>query len=255
MKGIMKYNHEIPEQSAISTIKKYNLLSKKEKILLALSGGKDSTSLAYIMKKHGYEFEAIHLDMGIRKYSKECRKSVENFCKTNSVKLHIIDFAKEGGKTLPDILKNKKCESPCRICGMLKRRIMNERAIKLKADVLVTGHNLDDACQSILMNIFRSSISSSLVVGPKTGTNSSGGFVPRVKPLYFCSERDIENYAKKFKLGFRKGICPLSRDAYRRDIKNALDVLEKSHPGTKENIVRNFLKLVPELRKNLVSKK
>ena len=80
------------EKRFIDTVKKYKLFNKKEKILVALSGGKDSTVVAYLLKKNGYNIEGFHIDLEIGEYSKKCRKAVEELCNDLGIKLHLYNM-------------------------------------------------------------------------------------------------------------------------------------------------------------------
>lgn len=238
------------ENSVLRTIKKYSLASRKERILIACSGGKDSTSLAFILKKHGYQIEALHIDLGLGDYSSLNRKNIENFCKDNSIRLNTADFKNETGikleKVIDTCMKNGK--SPCSICGPVKKSILNRKAREMGFGKIATGHNLDDECQSIIMNIFRASPSSANS-GPSAIPKKGYGLVPRIKPLFFCMESDVKKYSKLSNLPVSGKICPYSKNVYRREIKKWLDMLEQRFPGTKKAIVKNYLKFSKGVRK------
>lgn len=229
------------ENSVLHTIEKYGLVSRKEKILVACSGGKDSTTLAFILKRHGFEIEALHIDLGLGEYSRNSLRNLAKFCKDNSINLNVVDFRKETGIVLEKALVNcmKHGKSPCSICGTIKKSIMNRKARELGFRKVATGHNLDDECQSLVMNVFRSSPSAASF-GPLTKPSEGCGLVPRIKPLFFCMESDVKKYSKLSKLPVSGGICPYSKNVYRREIKNWMDRLENEFPGTKMAIVSNF---------------
>jgi len=88
------------EKTVLSTIQKFKLLRKSEKILVACSGGKDSTTILYILKKLGYPVEAITIDAQIGDYTKQNLENIKLVCKKSSILLHIISFRKEFGYSL-----------------------------------------------------------------------------------------------------------------------------------------------------------
>ena len=226
------------EQKLEQTLKKIRL-SKNEKILVALSGGKDSTVTAYLLKKFGYNIEGIYLDLKIGKYSERCLKAVEKLCENLKIKLYVYGIKKEMGKSMVEIFKqnpNKKI-SNCTICGVIKKRVLNKEAKRLKANKIATGHNLDDEIQTFLMNLFKGSPNLSANSGPITKNIPDKKFIPRIKPLFFIFDKDIKEYAKKRKLPFVYGRCPYRENSYRIQIKKFVNTLSKKD---KENIMKNF---------------
>jgi uncharacterized protein (TIGR00269 family) len=137
---------------------------------------------------------------------------------------------------------------PCSLCGILRRYLLNKYSRKLKADKLVTGHNLDDEAQTILMNQFRRNIETSARLGPITGVVKDPLFVRRVKPLYFLTEEETTLYAELKKFPFRKKYCPYAGTSYRNSVKKFLNDFEKKYPGTKHSIVNSFLEILPLLK-------
>lgn len=240
------------EQKVKKTIEKYGLISKNNKVLAACSGGKDSTTLLYILNKLGYKPEAITIDALIGNYTKKNLKNIKNFCKENSIKLHIISFRSEFGASLcylKSVLAGKGVKlGSCTICGVLRRYLLNKYARKLKASVIATGHNMDDEAQSVLMNLFKNNIELLARLGPKTGISNFKNFVPRIKPLYFVSEKEVKDYSKKMKFPVNYSACPCRVDAYRNHIRKLLDNYEKVNVDVKKNIINSFLKVLPKLK-------
>lgn len=233
------------EKRIKKTIIQYKLLTKQEKILVAVSGGKDSTTVLYVLQKLGHHVEAITINALIGNYSKHNLENIKNFCKNHKIMLHVISFREEFGYSLcyiRDILKSKGLQwNSCTLCGVLKRYLLNKYTRKLKATKLVTGHNMDDVAQSILMNFFRNQLEMSSRLGPITGLIKDKKFVARVKPLYLTSEDAVERYSKLMNLPVKYGRCPCSVDAYRNTIRNLLHEYEQKHPGTKRSIVTWYL--------------
>jgi uncharacterized protein (TIGR00269 family) len=241
------------EDKVKNTIDDFNLISKNDKLLVACSGGKDSTSILHILKKFGYKTEAVFIDMHLGNYSKVNQKNVRMFCKKNRIKLHEFSLRNEFGCTvcyMKSVLESKNIVMrSCKICGILRRQILNKKARELKATKLITGHNIDDEVETILMNLFNGNINLLARMGPMTGVITNEKFVPRIKPLYFCTNEETTKYAKLINLPVVYEKCPCSKDAYRGHFRRFINEVEKTNPGTKEKIVKDFLRLLPEFKK------
>ncbi|HII72092.1 TPA: TIGR00269 family protein [Candidatus Woesearchaeota archaeon] len=240
------------EKKVRQTIRQYNLFKRQDKIAVAVSGGKDSTVLLYILKKMGYNVEGITIDAVIGNYTKQNLENLKEVCKKHDIKLHIVSFREEFGMSLcymRSVLDEKAKArgkqkgkpnkySSCMICGILKRYLLNKYARDLGFNYLATGHNMDDEAQSFMMNVFRNDFSLGKRMGPITGMKEQPGLVRRVKPLARTSEEDIKRYSQIMEFPVNYGICPCSVNAYRREYIKILDEFEKTHPCVKNNIVK-----------------
>ncbi|MBT3405078.1 TIGR00269 family protein [archaeon] len=242
------------EKKFKETIKRIGL-NKEKKIVVALSGGKDSTVVAYLLHKLGHKIEGLHIDLKIGKYSEECLKKVVELCKLLDMRLHLYDMKKEMGSGMcylrtaiqTEHYKQKKSQiKNCAICGVIKKWILNKAVRGLKADYIATGHNLDDEAQTILMNVFKGSLELSASSGIVTKNISNKKFIPRIKPLFYIAEEDIKKYSKKNKLPVHYEGCPCAIDSYRIQIRN---FLEKVPTKQKENIIKNSKKLLKRVEK------
>lgn len=237
------------EKKVKETIKKYDLIKKNDKIAVALSGGKDSTSILYILNKLGYNVHGIMIDLYLGNWSKIHNEKMTRFCSENNIPLIIIDLKKELGQGIcfiKAVLKKQKNLTGCSVCGTIKRWLLNKYAKKLGCDKLVTGHNLDDEAQNVLMNFLKGNILLGINSSPKTGQGEIIGFSQRIKPLFFVPESEILKYAKKKKFDILYDKCPCAFGTYRVETRAFTKNL--SNPK-KLKIVENFQKLIPKLKK------
>lgn len=234
------------ENRVKSTIKEFNLFSKKQKLLVAASGGKDSTVLLYLLNKFGYDVEAITINAHIGCYSDSSLENLKKFCKKNKIKLHEITLRKEFGSSLCYIISslNEKGlnKTSCSVCGTLRRYLLNKHARKLNAKIILTGHNLDDEADGILMALFSGNLNRVARIGPIT---TKGAFVVRAKPLYFVFEDEVERYSKLKKFDVSYEWCPCSAKGARR-FYSELGL----NPEKKFNLVANVVKNLKKLKKH-----
>jgi len=190
------------EKKVKKTIKDFKLVKKTDRIIVACSGGKDSTTILYLLKKIHGTVEALAIDEGIKGYRNKTLVDLKRFCEENKIKLTIYSFKESFGKTLDLMLKKEK--NPCTICGTFRRYLLNKHARGY--DKIATGHNLDDESQAIIMNLTKAN--TELLLRSVPITEKKKGFVQRIKPLYFCSEKEVAAYAllKKFSIHFTE--CP-----------------------------------------------
>jgi len=240
------------EKKVEKTIDEYKLAERGDKIILACSGGKDSITTLYLLKEFGYDVEALMIDLLIGKWSDENLENTKKFCREHKIKLHIIDMRKEFGCSICYIrsgIQTKMKLSNCAICGVIKRWLLNKKARELNANKIATGHNLDDEAETILMNLFAGNPELSLGMGPKNGIITNEKFVQRIKPLYFFTNEEVRKYSEAKNFPVLYDPCPCSVNAFRRDIRQWISDLEKHDPGIKMSIVKNFLEMLPSLRK------
>jgi len=238
------------EKTIKNTLKKIKI-PKKSKIIVALSGGKDSTLVAYMLHKLGYTIEGFHIDLKIGKYSEDCLVKVQELCKLLDCKLHIYDIKKEMGSSMcylrSGIQQRAKGQiKNCAICGVIKKWVINKQVRKLKADYIATGHNLDDEAQTFLMNIMKGSPQLSANLGIITKNISDNKFIPRIKPLFYIPEDEIRKYTKKLGLPVHYQGCPCAIDSYRIHVRKFLETLPNKD---KINIVNNFEALQEKIKK------
>ena len=220
-----------------SGIQEQKLLEKGDRILVALSGGKDSLALILELSRQGYDVAGLHIDLGIPGYSDVSRSVVQRFCGKHSLPL-IIKRTADEGLAIPDV--KKKVDRPiCSVCGKIKRHIFNRTAREEGFTALATGHNLDDEIARLSSNILRWDTDYLSDEGPLL--DASGNFIKKVKPLWRLTEYETANYA--FLMGIENyyAPCPYSKGASFSVYKKLWIELEEKMPGRKLHFYQRFL--------------
>ncbi|WP_027369116.1 ATP-binding protein [Desulfocurvibacter africanus] len=219
-------------------IKKHGMFGPQDKILVALSGGKDSLALMYELADQGYDVTGLHVYLGIGRSSEQARHLVESFCAKHGFKLMIADMPAEG-LAIPEV---KECISRpiCSVCGKIKRHYFNRIALEHGFTALATGHNLDDEVARLFANTLRWDAAYLSDQGPTLSEDS--GFARKVKPLYRLTE--FETAAYSFLRGIDYGVdpCPYSSGASFTSHKALWETLEEKSPGSKIHFYDGFLK-------------
>ncbi len=222
--------YEFFEKRVRKAIGKFKMFSKEDKILVAVSGGKDSMVIWYVLKKLGYKAEGLFIRLGNGVMIDRTQEIIENFAESIEGKLIVEDATKYlyGLSTFEAARILRR--STCSFCGMVKRYLMNKVAVEMGYDVLVTGHNLDDEASQLLGNILhwqKGYILRSWPVLEKTHEK----FVKKVKPLVLNYEDDIRLYAEMKKIPFLRETCPFSIGATSKIYKKMLLTLEEEQRG------------------------
>ena len=226
-------------------IKKYEMFSRKERVLVAVSGGKDSLSLWDILIQSGYQTEGIHINLGINRpesYSDDSVEKCLKFSGQRSVQLHIISIDRDFNMTIPKIAdqttrgRNKTCSS----CGLVKRYILNKFALDHGFDVLSTGHNLDDETATLFSNTLQ--WRGEFMIRQAPVLPASNGLVKKVKPLCRFYEREMAAYAILSEIDFLQEECAYSANSTSIYYKNHFNLLEHHNPGEKLRFYLHFLK-------------
>ncbi|OYT37954.1 TIGR00269 family protein [Candidatus Pacearchaeota archaeon ex4484_31] len=226
---------------------------QNKKVVVAVSGGKDSMTVAFLAKKFESilkSLELLFVDVGIKGYSEKARSCVAEFAKENKMNLNVIKL-EEFGFTIDElakIKKRKKIKQPlCSICGLAKRYIINKFAYENSYDFIVTGHNLDDEVAFLFNNLSNQNVQQALRTDIALETRKELRLVGKVKPLYFLQEKENLMYAKLRKINFFEGRCPYSEKATQLKMKKAIEEVEKVRPGFKLNVIKSFLKVKKRL--------
>lgn len=245
------YLEWMPEQTE-RFIKKYGMFTRHEKILVAVSGGKDSLGLWDILVRLGYEADGLYLGLGIDTstslsagsgihYSHESQRLTEKFANQHGLKLHIVDIEKEYGQPIPVLseISHRGHGKPCAVCGLTKRHEMNRIARDFGYDVLATGHNLDDEAAVLFGNTLNWSADFLLRQGPVLPATL--GLARKVKPLCRFYEREMTAYCLARGIEYIYEECPFAEGSQSIYYKELLNKLETDRPGAKLTFYLRFL--------------
>jgi uncharacterized protein (TIGR00269 family) len=237
------YLEWIPEQSE-RFIKKYEMFTHDDKILVAVSGGKDSLALWDILARLGYQADGLYIGLGIEediRYSSESKRLAQKFADERSLKLHIVDVEQEYGQPIPVLseLTHRGKGRPCSVCGLTKRHVMNRIARDLGYAVLATGHNLDDEAAVLFGNTLNWLGEYLLRQSPVLP--ESPGLARKVKPLCRFYEREMTAYALLRGIEYIYEECPYAVGSKTAYYKELLNQLETERPGAKLTFYLKFL--------------
>ncbi len=240
------------EGKVLDTIREYSLIQPGEHVAVAVSGGKDSLSLLYLLNKYredlGIEVTALLIDEGIKGYRD---LTIEDFMRINrdlGVRYRVITYEEVFGHGLDEIIDIAREKGlpryPCSYCGVFRRYLLNIGARIVGADVLATGHNLDDIVQTYVLNIVTNSLERILHLLPRTSGADHPLLVPRVKPFYRVLEMETTLYSVLMGLYPRFIECVYAPEALRNDVRNYVNELEERRPGTKYKIINSLEDLI-----------
>lgn len=237
------YLEWVPEQTE-RFIKKYDMFSRGERILVAVSGGKDSLSLWDILVRLGYQADGLYIGLGIDGgigYSSESHRLARKFADERSLRLHVLDVESEYGQTIPVLAEgsHRGYGKPCAVCGLTKRHVMNRMARDLGYDVLATGHNLDDEAAVLFGNTLQWSAEYLLRQSPVLA--GAQGLARKVKPLCRFYEREMTAYALLRGIEYIYEECPFAEGSTSIYYKETLNKLENDRPGAKLTFYLRFL--------------
>ncbi|MEK6931963.1 MAG: TIGR00269 family protein [Thermoproteota archaeon] len=233
------------------TISKYNMIKHNELVAVAVSGGKDSLALLNIINQmaatHNFRIKAITIDEGIPGYRNEALEIVQAFCAKLNVEHKVFSYKELFDLTLDEALDLRGSEktSSCSICGTLRRRAIDHAAKDIGADVIATGHNLDDTLQTFVINMLSGDTTKIGWMDPDTSTNT----LRKIKPFCEIYESEIVFYAFTNDIPFQSEPCPHMNEGIRTEIREFLNSLEGKHSGIKNNLYQSIIK-VSQIVKN-----
>jgi uncharacterized protein (TIGR00269 family) len=210
-----------------------------DRVLIAVSGGKDSLALWDVLVGLGHDVTGYYLAQGIGGYSSRSREKVEAFATARGLPLVVGDLEAEG-LDVPSVAAATR-RAPCSACGTLKRHHFDEAAHAGGFAVLATGHNLDDEAARLLGNVLRWSVDHLRRQRPVLEATHPK-LVRKVRPLYLLSEYETAVYAFMRGIDYVVEECPNAIGATQLLYKDALNRIEADSPGAKRAFLQEFLR-------------
>jgi len=251
------------EKNVKNAISKYKMLNPKDKIIVGLSGGKDSISLLYILNKiqkkvyQSKPISALIIDEGIKNYRENSIKKAKEFCIKYGIEYNTISFKEKIGYTLDEIIKKKKnlpdYKNACNYCATIRRRLLNDGAKEFGGTVLALGHNLTDLAETYLMNILykRFHLIGNQYLFKEENVKLKQYFIKKIIPLLRVPEEEILIYANIKKFNYYPKHCPYREKdpIIRKRVLDFIQECKKYSPEIEFNLLNGFLELSDVLYK------
>ena len=202
-----------------NVIDNFNLIEDKDSILVGLSGGKDSLALLDIIatRKNKYSLDhkiyAVHVNVKSVPYEID-RNYTSKFCKNLNIPLHFIDIDVD--------FEQESKKSSCFICSWHRRKAMFDLAGKLNCNKIALGHHMDDAVETLLMNMMYHASISSMPIRLKMFNDK----VELIRPLLYIKNEQIKEYAEYQEFIIIEKTCPYEDSTKRKQINNIMKNME-----------------------------
>ena len=222
----------------------HDMLSPDDRILVAVSGGKDSLAVWDLLAELGYRADGLYIGLGIGTYSDTSGQYAQAFADERELELITIDLRETYGYDIPTASKATG-RVPCSACGLSKRHLFDRAALDGGYDVVVTGHNLDDEAAVLFGNTLRWDIdylARQLPVLP-----AAGGFPKKVKPLVRLTERETAAWCIVRGIDYLLDECPMAHGNRHLAYKEALNAVEARSPGSKAAFYHGFIERMAPL--------
>ena len=225
----------------VRAVVEFELIDDGDKILIGVSGGKDSLLLTYALAclkrrtKKNFTLAALTIDPQFTDDFADKLARVKKFCAELDIphEVHAVDIAA--------LIREQSAKSPCFTCAYFRRAAVNRRAVELGANKVAYAHHLDDAVETFFMSLLSSGQLTTFL--PKTFLDRTN--VTVIRPLVYLRESEIENFAAERGFDVLKSPCPFDGATNRQTVKKLIVELERTFPDL-------FNHLAAAMRKNSV---
>lgn len=228
------------------TIERHEMFSQADRVLVAVSGGKDSLALWDVLLTLDYQAEGLYINLGIDEelgYSNLSLVMCRRFVSAHHPKavLHVVDLEGEYGQPLPVLARTRQRGrgKPCSVCGLVKRHVMNRIARDGDFAAIATGHNLDDEVAVLMQNTLH--WQTGYLARQAPVLKERDGLARKVKPLVRIYEREAAAYTIIRGIEYIYDECPYAKGSTTNFYKDLLNQLEQKSPGAKQQFYLQFL--------------
>ncbi len=219
-------------------IKDFSMFGPDDRVLVAVSGGKDSLAVWDILLELGYQADGFVIGLGIGEYSAASTQYARDYASTRGATLLEVDLPTDYGYDIPDGSRAAR-RAPCSACGLTKRHLFDKAAVDGGYDVVVTGHNLDDEAAVLFGNVLHWHTD---YLGRQSPVlPARGGFPRKVKPLVRLGEREMAAYCVVRGIDYIVEECPMAEGNRHLHYKEALNAIEARSPGAKFDFYHRYL--------------
>lgn len=235
---------ELCRRQVVKAIDGFGMLQRDDRILVAVSGGKDSLAAWDLLVELGYQADGLYVGLGIGDYSDVSGQYATAFAAERGLTLHTVDLRQEYGYDIPTAARATR-RVPCSACGASKRHLFDRAALDGGYTVLVTGHNLDDEAAVLFGNTLRWDVPYLARQLPVLAARH--GFPKKVKPLCRLTERETAAWCVVRGIDYLVEECPMAAGNRHLAYKAALNAIEEQSPGTKASFYLNFIERMAPL--------
>jgi uncharacterized protein (TIGR00269 family) len=234
------------ERKVERTLKEYNMVEQGDKLLVALSGGKDSSALLHIIKglAPDVKLTCLHIDLGVKGFSEQCKLKAEELAGQEGVELEVVELKDFLGYTMSELAS--WCRKACSPCGLARRYILNYYGILRGATKIATGHNLDDVLAVLWDFYVAGDLLEAVRLQPVT-RHVHPKALPRIKPLIELTDFELKAYANIKALPYSPAQCPLGRESKLNRRKKLIDTIESMRPSFKHTFFKTHVKRISPL--------
>jgi tRNA(Ile)-lysidine synthase TilS/MesJ len=234
-----RLEHRLKERF-VKAMATYHLIEDDDRILVGLSGGKDSLLLTELLANRAkidhprFSVEALHVRMENIQYETDT-SYLQQFCDEQGVKLHLRTTRFEiGEETVNDARDARRQKQPCFLCSWMRRKEMFNLAQELGCNKIALGHHQDDMLHTALMNLTFQGRFDTMPARLRMRKMP----LTIIRPLCLIEEADIKAYAEIKGYQKQKKICPYETNSHRTDIKRLYDEIEQINPEARYSIWR-----------------